>query len=326
VTLDFVIVGNPGNAADSLTGFGAVDYGYGIGKFEVTNAQYTEFLNSVDPTGANSLALYHSAMGSNPLGGINLNSGAADGSKYSVKLGYENMPLVFINFFDATRFTNWLHNGQGSGSTETGAYTLLGGTAIPSNYDTVVRNTEAQFWVPSENEWYKAAYHQLAAQGGDSDDYWLYPMTSNDTPFSDQPPGVTPDNTRVGNFFRDDALANGFDDGYAVTGSTALNATQNYLTNIGAYTQSPGFYGTFDQGGNAFEWNETLVLGLSRGVRGGAWVGTEEFLRSTNSGNLVAARIAGTLGFRVATVPEPGVTAIFAVGTLLLVCRRQKRL
>ena len=45
VTMDWVNVGNPGNTADS-TGYGAVAYAYKIGKYEVTNAQYGEFLNN----------------------------------------------------------------------------------------------------------------------------------------------------------------------------------------------------------------------------------------------------------------------------------------
>ena len=50
ITIETVPVGNPGNADDVVTGFGfygAVDYVYNIGKYEVTAAQYTEFLNAV---------------------------------------------------------------------------------------------------------------------------------------------------------------------------------------------------------------------------------------------------------------------------------------
>jgi formylglycine-generating enzyme required for sulfatase activity len=60
VTIDWVTVGLPGNMADEQTGFGAVDYTYRISKYEVTNAQYVEFLNAVaasDPNG-----LYNSEM------------------------------------------------------------------------------------------------------------------------------------------------------------------------------------------------------------------------------------------------------------------------
>ena len=47
ITIDTVAVGNAGNAADTLTGYGSVGYNYNIGKHEVTAAQYTVFLNAV---------------------------------------------------------------------------------------------------------------------------------------------------------------------------------------------------------------------------------------------------------------------------------------
>ena len=126
VTFDWATVGNAGNAADPETGFGAVSYNYAISKTEVTNAQYTAFLNAVDPTGTNALALYNGSMAGN-FGGIELQAGNADGSKYVAQAGREQNPVTFVSFFDAMRFTNWLHNGQGSGDTETGAYTIGNG-------------------------------------------------------------------------------------------------------------------------------------------------------------------------------------------------------
>jgi hypothetical protein len=84
-------------------------------------------------------------------------------------------------------------------------------------------------------------------------------MKTNNQPYSDQPPGATPDNTRVGNFHKNDGLANGYDDGYAATGSTSCPTIgQNCLTDVGAYNSSPSYYGTFDQGGNVREWNEVI--------------------------------------------------------------------
>ena len=77
ITIDWSPIGNAGNAADPATGFGAVDYNYRIGTYDVTNSQYVAFLNSNDPTGADPLGLYNSQM-SNPadFGGISYNSGA----------------------------------------------------------------------------------------------------------------------------------------------------------------------------------------------------------------------------------------------------------
>src|SRR5262249_31863530 len=151
---------------------------------------------------------------------------------------------------------NWLQNGQptgpeGPGTTETGAYSLNGALSSGSLM-AVTRNAGATWFIPTENEWYKAAYYQPAAKGGDSDGYSASPMKPNSRPYSDQPPGATPDNTHVGNFINDDGVANGYDDGYAVIGSTYNDGYQNLLTDVGAYNSSPSFYGTFDQGGNVF--------------------------------------------------------------------------
>jgi hypothetical protein len=64
------------------------------------------------------------------------------------------IPTVLdASFFDALRFANWLNNGQGNGDTETGAYTLLGGTPVPSNGATLARNAGATIFVTSEDEW-----------------------------------------------------------------------------------------------------------------------------------------------------------------------------
>lgn len=127
IAIDWVTVGNVGNAADPATGslYGAVGYEYQIGKYEVTNAQYTAFLNAVDPTGANANGIYNPFMASNLRGRITYTSGATNGEKYTIRSNMGNKPVNFVSWHDSARFTNWLHNGQGSGSTETGAYTMI---------------------------------------------------------------------------------------------------------------------------------------------------------------------------------------------------------
>ncbi len=308
VTIATVPVGNPLNSNDTF-GFGAVAYEYRIAKYEVTNGQYVEFLNFKDQTGANSLALYNSAMTSDARGGINFTAGNTNGSKYSAKVGRDNNPVVFVSFYDSLRFANWLNNGQGTGDTETGAYTLSSGSAV-------ARNAGAAWFLPSENEWYKAAYHQPAAQGGDSDHYWLVPLRTNGFPSSDQPPGSdAPTQSITANFSADDATANGYDDGFAVTGSPTFVSSQNYLTDVGAYTLSNSFYGTFDQGGNVWEWNEgSIDDGSDRPTRGGSWFPTGlGDLGSINALIRNATLENNTVGFRVATVvPEPS-TAVLAI-------------
>jgi formylglycine-generating enzyme required for sulfatase activity len=175
LTMDYVSVGHAGNAADS-TGYGAVAYAYQIGKYEVTNAQYGEFLNAVDPGGANANDVYSTSMGSNDRGGITYTAGAASGAKYTIRTNMGDKPVNFVSWYDAARFTNWLGNGQGAGSTETGAYTLSGNTGL------ITKNVGATVYLPSEDEWYKAAYYDPTAGAGGGDNYWAYATQSNTAP------------------------------------------------------------------------------------------------------------------------------------------------
>jgi formylglycine-generating enzyme required for sulfatase activity len=296
VTIDTVPIGNAGNAADVQPQgeFGAVLYDYRIGRTEVTNAEYVDFLNAVDPTGGNERQLYTANMTNDARGGINFSAAAANGAKYSVKTGRDFNPVVFVSYLDAIRFVNWLHNGQGSGDTETGAYASVIGE----------RNTGALWFLPNENEWYKAAYHKNDDITGN---YWDYPTKSDAQPDSDQPPGSdAPNPSNTANFLRDDALPNNYNDGFAVTGSTTFAPTQNYLTDVGAYSSSLGPYGTVDQGGNVLEWNETLFLDTSfRGTRGGSWTGGFSMAASEQFSTLPSVQ-TNAIGFRVATVATAG--------------------
>ena len=183
VTMAWSPVGNPGNAPDPATGHGAVDYSYNIGTYDVTVSQYVAFLNSNDPTGADPLGLYVSNMSSATYdGGVSYSSGATAGSKYGVISGDANHPINFPTFYDALRFANWLGNGQTPGSTETGAYTLLGGTPTPSNGNSITRNSDATVFIPNEDEWYKAAYYNPATSS-----YYSYPTSSNTAPTASGP-------------------------------------------------------------------------------------------------------------------------------------------
>ena len=158
VSIDYVNVGNAGN--------GSVAYSYRIGKYEVTNAQYAEFLNA--KAGEDPNSLYSPNM---PAYGITRN-GSTGSFSYNVTGTLANRPIAFISWFDAARFANWLLNGQGSGDTETGAYTLNGAIA-----GIFYANPDAGIRLPTLNEWYKAAYYD-PTKGG-TGGYWEYPNRSN---------------------------------------------------------------------------------------------------------------------------------------------------
>ena len=313
VTIETVPVGNAGNAADT-TGYGAVAYDYALGKYEVTLNQYSEFLNAVAAT--DTYGLYNVNMGTDLNSAGIARSGVSGSYTYSV-IGSGNRPVTYVSWYDSARFVNWLQNGQptglqAAGTTETGAYTLTGNTGL------ITRNSGWVYGLPSENEWYKAAYHQPAAQGGDVDNYWLYPTANNAIPNSQNGSASDPNSA---NFYRNVAPVDGINDGYAVTGSTSFPAT-NSLTDVGAFSLADSYYGTFDQGGNVWEWNDA-VIGAKRGLRGGTWGSNEGGLRASLRGSYDPTKDDAFTGFRVAIVPEPSVVGLMGLGALLLVRKRK---
>lgn len=315
VMFDWATIGYPFNADDTHgSGYGGVDYAFRISRHEVTNAQYAQFLNTVDPEGVNTNSLYNTSMSSSSRGGIDFVGTASDGSKYQVKTGRGNNPVVYVSFFDAMRFVNWLDNGQGTGSTETGVYTIGSGT-------NETRSLGATFFIPSEDEWYKAAYYDP-----NSSTYYDFPTGTDTESYSDDPAALnTPDDTNAGNFLKNDFTVNGYDDGYAVTGTTVFNNSQNYLTDVGAYSQSTSPYGTFDQGGNVKEWNEA-ISGTTRGLRGGSWgAGSSSLIASFSEVGSPSAE-NDLIGFRVAMViPEPHSVLLAAIGAGGLFLRRRRQ-
>jgi formylglycine-generating enzyme required for sulfatase activity len=155
ITLDMIAIGNAGNTADTTT-YGSVSYAYDIGKTEVTTAQYVAFLNATAST-VDTYQLYNAGMAN--MGGIGVGISQTGGTivnfTYTVTGGGENRPVAFVSWFDAARFANWLVNGQGT-ITETGSYTLAGAVSGA----TVARNEiNGGYYIPTENEWYKAAYY-----------------------------------------------------------------------------------------------------------------------------------------------------------------------
>ena len=319
-TSHWVEVGNPGNANDT-TGYGAVADAFRIGKFEWTNAQYVEFLNAIDPDGSNPNAVYNSFMGSTPRGGISFNAGVTAGSKYAVITNFGDKPVNYVSWWDAARVANWLHNGaQTYGSTDAsasapqniGAYlveTSTIGNVIP-------KTAAARYWIPTENEWYKAAYYN-----GDSSSYTLYGngFGTAPTPVTATTVGVGTDGSAsplvTGNFanYGQGANWNG-SEGSWPTGATP---TSGNVTSVGTNGGS-SFYGAFDMSGNVWEWIDASG-GIGLAVRrGGAWQNASGAVTNLSSSVRQTAQAATSvesdgMGFRVA-VPEPASVGYAAAG------------
>ena len=282
LAMSMVTVGNPGNAADTNTGslYGAVSYSYQIGAYDVTGAQYTAFLNAVGST--DTYALYNPSMATDTKVAQISRSGTAGTYTYAVINSTGSRPITYVSWFDSARFSNWMSNGQPSGAqtsttTENGTYNVNGatsGNAVAANATNPNTGLAPTFRIPLENEWYKAAYYSPNYGGSGIGGYYLY-ATQSDTP-----PGTT-------------------------IGSSADQANYNYsigtATNVGSFSGSGSFYGTFDQSGNVFQWNDLDgTAGSSRGLRGGFWdidsYGVSSSLRfdidPSDEGNAFSFRLA----------------------------------
>lgn len=298
VTIDWVTVGNPGNAADG-NGRGRVNDAYRIGKYEVTIGQYTEFLNAVAATDTYSLYNMGLILNASVRG---IQRDGVDGSYQYVSLGSANKPVAFVTWWDAARFANWMHNGQptgpqGIGTTETGAYTLNGATsgAAPA------RNPGATVFLPTSDEWYKAAYYSPTKDG--TGGYYTYAMQSDTAPGN-----VVGSNANQANYRTGGGTI------YSVTQSSSFNSNQNYLTDAGAFTNSASYYGTFDQNGNVSEWSSPTAPASNVSNWGGSWRwGIVDLMKGSPASASTDYSDAG-YGFRLAAVPEPSTYAMALAG------------
>lgn len=264
-TIDFNYVGNAGNAADT-TGYGAVPYEYFISTREIS-------VDNIAKATAGGLA--------------NVSTGPWTG----------NQPAGLMNWFEAAAFVNWLNTNSGYQAaynltfvtgwsmalwTSAEAWTL-GGTNL-------YRHKDTHYFLPSENEWYKAAYYNPAGAN-----YFLYPTAGSTVPTN---------------------VTSGTNAGTAVFGQLVAQGPAT-VTNAGGL--SP--YGTMAQGGNIYEWMETAADGTNssttenRGLRGGDWASLETELRSTSRfvSGLQPDFAANNTGFRVAAVPEPSTYALLGL-------------
>jgi formylglycine-generating enzyme required for sulfatase activity len=303
VTIDRVLVGNTGNTGEALTAggnltvghpvFGAVSYEYWVGTYEVSNAQYAEFLNAVAKNDSN---LYNTNMNSNARGGIT-RSGSAGSYTYSVKSNMGDKPVNYVFASDAARFANWLHNGQPTTgvqtntTTEDGAYDMQSvGLSYNDNFKlSITRDAGWQWALPNLDESHKAAYHK---NDGDTGNYWDYATASDTAPSTN-----TANGTGVGSAGDSGNFAN-FNNG------ADWNAQDGNVTTVGS-NGGPSPYGTYDQNGNIGEWNEEMWDGNKGSFAGGTYASAAVWLSMTTA-DLGNTKTEGpSVGFRVVTLVPP---------------------
>jgi formylglycine-generating enzyme required for sulfatase activity len=291
--MEFVTIGNPGNTADT-TGApnpaGAVGYEYGIGKFEVSEDMIDKY---------------------------NANFGTANSLVITKDTRGPNKPATSVSWNEAARFVNWLNTSTGNQAaykfttTDVNDNIALWVSGDPG-YDASnpYRNSLAKYFLPSYNEWYKAAYYNP-----NDNTYYDFPNGSNTAPTA------------------------------VASGTTAGTAVYNQSFGQGPadVNQAGGLspYGVMGLGGNVFEWEESSVDlanssdSSSRGVRGGNWGNLSDDLSSSTRFNFGPSLEGDLVGFRVASlsssappaVPEP---SMMVIGTLfglggLVAKRRMKK-
>lgn len=281
-SIEFVAIGDPGNPADT-TGdpnpAGRVDYLYWIGKYEISEDAIRK-------------ANAQSALDGDPL-------------DITIDERGPRMPATRVSWFEAARFVNWLNEDKGATPAykfdASGEFRLWAPGDLGYDPANPFRNTQARYFLPSVDEWYKAAYYDPVTKS-----YFDFPTGSDDPPIP---------------------VASGTDPGTAVWNQLDGPADAHL-----AGGESP--FGTVGQGGNVLEWEETARdlentnVAEVRGVRGGDYVPSITSLDLSSSfRNASLPNFEPTnVGFRVASIPEAStcMLAFFVIATRHCVSRRSR--
>ena len=170
--MTFVNIGDPGNRPDSARSLhppdrGSVAYLYEIGKYEVSEGMINRFNASQNHK------IVHDTRG-------------------------PNKPATSVSWYEAAHFVNWLNTSQGHQPAykfrrirekcltfpafkDCGVSYQLSAwnpkDAWQEGGENLFRHKDAQYWLPSYDEWYKAAYYDL-----ESGKYFRYPTRDGSQP------------------------------------------------------------------------------------------------------------------------------------------------
>ena len=318
---NFATITHPGNRLPTLAEYGAnvlprvefgrVDYTYRIATTEVTGRQWHEFVQAyapfVDPNfvefrGFNGAASEFLGYDNNGTPVYRLNDLRAD------------VAATEISWRFAARFVNWLHNGKPTGQTvtrdafERGAYDTSTFFTDPKTgvfTDQRRRSDGARFWIPSVDEWVKAAYFDPNRYGPGQAGYWRYPISQNTPPT----PGLP---------------------GQPGAQSAAGLGTPPQLINSGSYPDVRSPWGLLDTSGGALEWCEDAnPFGATTRLLRGSWDfagGLSGFEQLYDTLSWPPNEPLLYAGLRIASaVPAPGPAIVLFAGGGAIFYRRRIR-
>lgn len=322
---NFVTVADTGNMPD-INSAGSVAYNYRIAKYEVTNNDYVEFLNAIAQT--DTYGVYNTDMSTVIItGGINagqpspsqrggiLRNGSPGSYTYTAKTNMGNKPVNFVNWFDAARYCNWLHNGKPSGlqnysTTEDGAYPLYGAisgiitkrtvapTPTPTNTRTPTRTptltpsitpavTATATPTPTTTATPSVTITNTPTNSGTPS--VTSTVTPSNTVTRSLTPTVTPTNTVTPSASRSQIIT---------ANSANFNNCGGNVSTVGTNGRS-SYYGAYDMSGNVWEWTDTTVASLNKVLRGGNLAYNEAYLSSTFQTYADITSRNGFIGFRI---------------------------
>lgn len=305
--IDFVTVGAPGNTGYSgpdpmfgrVTGRGAVAYEYGIGRLEITTAQWMEFVNTFSVRGGSYTWFAAPAFwGADPdpeYGG--------PGIRWKLRNVPDSgmMPVAGISWRESAMFCNWLHNDRGreewaiqNGAYDTSTfYTRPDGTMA----DQTAHHPDARYWIPTWDEWLKAAHYDPDRHGAGRGGWWMFSNSSDQEPIPGIP-GVGQVNTAF-----------------------TLPDFAHWSIPLGSYPDVTTPWGLLDAGGATTEWTEEWWFPNTPGERiaDGSWAGDGlAFYDSVQWAQTWSPQNDGTGGFRIAaSVPSGSAIPLFSVAVLI---------
>lgn len=320
--IDWVTVGAVGNQpwqgngtpGDRAVGRGGVAYEYKIGRFEVTTAQWAEFFSAAYDRDPGQWLPY--LQPPSTWGASAAAPNTPGGRRWQALPGFENYAVGNISWRMAAMYCNWLHNGKSTersaflnGAYDVGTFGYVGNIFT----DQREHNPGARYWIPTWDEWLKAAHFDPNRHGPGQGGWWQYSTTSDTAPISNPPPLLVPGSN-----------------GQCNAGGWTIGGVSQFAVPLGAYgVTSP--WGLYDTAGGTAEWTEGTFEGPgvppNRMLDGSWWIDgpTGADVINFESQDQFPSYSAFDAGFRLASsVPSPSGSLAVTLGWLLS-CSRNRR-